>query len=51
MVYSREMLNCDIEKKFKYDNIRYYFCGLLLDLFNLYNIIIMFFLIMFYVWV
>lgn len=49
MVYSREMLNCDIEKKFKYDNIRYYFYGLLLDLFNLYNI--MFFLIMFYVWV
>lgn len=27
------------------------FDGLLLDLFNLYNIIIMFFLIMFYVWV
>lgn len=49
MVYSREMLNCDIEKKFKYDNIRYYFYGLLLDLFNLYNI--MFFLIIFYVWV
>lgn len=50
MVYSKEMLNYNNEK-FKYDNIRYYFYGLLLDLFNLYNIIIMFFLIIFYVWV
>lgn len=24
MAYSREMLNCDIEKKLKHDNIRYY---------------------------
>lgn len=48
MVYSKDMLNYNNEK-FKYDNIRYYFCGLLLDLINLYNI--MFFLIMFYVWV
>lgn len=48
MVYSKEMLNYNNEK-FKYDNIRYFYYGLLLDLFNLYNI--MFFLIMFYVWV
>lgn len=51
MAYSREMLNCDIDKKLKHDNIRYYPHGLSLDSFNLYNIIIMLSLITFHAWV
>lgn len=49
MVYSREMLNCDNEKNLNMIILGIIFDGLLLDLFNLYNI--MFFLIIFYVWV
>lgn len=51
MAYSREMLNCDIEKNLKHDNIRYPHHGLSLDSFNLYNIIIMLSLITFHAWV